>query len=147
VLGECNHSFHMVCGSKSRERASSDQRQHCIFSWLRQEAAQEKCPMCRQRKLAVFPRSDALANASSLQEQEPGSRRHGSGDASHERRHESNLIRPILLPNLRGSRPPRCPCASLGNRTLPLGPRANSQRTRSKVVARNTVSKRRLWIY
>ncbi|KAF1949926.1 RING/U-box [Byssothecium circinans] len=32
LLGECNHSFHM----------------HCIFSWLRQESAQEKCPMCRQ---------------------------------------------------------------------------------------------------
>lgn len=32
LLGECNHSFHM----------------HCIFSWLRQESSQEKCPMCRQ---------------------------------------------------------------------------------------------------
>lgn len=32
LLGECNHSFHM----------------HCIFSWLKQESSQEKCPMCRQ---------------------------------------------------------------------------------------------------
>ena len=23
--------------------------QHCIFSWLKQESSQEKCPMCRQR--------------------------------------------------------------------------------------------------
>ncbi|KAH7402424.1 anaphase-promoting complex subunit 11 [Pyrenochaeta sp. MPI-SDFR-AT-0127] len=37
LLGECNHSFHMAGPSP-----------HCIFSWLKQESSQEKCPMCRQ---------------------------------------------------------------------------------------------------
>ncbi|EOD45540.1 anaphase-promoting complex subunit 11 [Neofusicoccum parvum] len=32
LMGQCNHSFHM----------------HCIEDWLKQEASQEKCPMCRQ---------------------------------------------------------------------------------------------------
>ncbi|KAF2141079.1 uncharacterized protein K452DRAFT_299128 [Aplosporella prunicola CBS 121167] len=32
LMGQCNHSFHM----------------HCIEDWLRQDASQEKCPMCRQ---------------------------------------------------------------------------------------------------
>jgi hypothetical protein len=30
-------------------RAWLTQTQHCIFSWLKQESSQEKCPMCRQR--------------------------------------------------------------------------------------------------
>ncbi|KAH7078526.1 hypothetical protein FB567DRAFT_450486, partial [Paraphoma chrysanthemicola] len=39
---------------------------HCIFSWLKQESSQEKCPMCRQRKsdpsprAAISPRSPLL---------------------------------------------------------------------------------------
>ncbi|KAK8213775.1 anaphase-promoting complex subunit 11 RING-H2 finger-domain-containing protein [Phyllosticta capitalensis] len=36
LMGQCNHSFHM----------------HCIEDWLKQEASQEKCPMCRQRMYA-----------------------------------------------------------------------------------------------
>ncbi|KAF9698976.1 hypothetical protein EKO04_002961 [Ascochyta lentis] len=29
-------------------RRLTDTEQHCIFSWLKQESSQEKCPMCRQ---------------------------------------------------------------------------------------------------
>jgi hypothetical protein len=38
VLGECNHYFHM----------------HCIIAWVRQEASQERCPMCRQGNIQHF---------------------------------------------------------------------------------------------
>jgi hypothetical protein len=36
-----------ICDNGLQRRVNVDQ--HCIFSWLRQESSQEKCPMCRQR--------------------------------------------------------------------------------------------------
>ncbi|KAH9868506.1 hypothetical protein J1614_007578 [Plenodomus biglobosus] len=59
LLGECNHSFHM----------------HCIFSWLKQESSQEKCPMCRQpfkSKSQDAPNTPAAIEGRA-QTQEPGS--------------------------------------------------------------------------
>jgi anaphase-promoting complex subunit 11 len=51
LKGECHHSFHMVLAHlKVSLSIRLTTEKHCIFSWLRQEAAQEKCPMCRQRK-------------------------------------------------------------------------------------------------
>ncbi|KAK4507279.1 hypothetical protein PRZ48_001014 [Zasmidium cellare] len=42
VVGECKHVFHM----------------HCITDWIRSEASQGRCPMCRQ----VFKEKTAHSN-------------------------------------------------------------------------------------
>jgi anaphase-promoting complex subunit 11 len=47
----------------------TDQAQHCIFSWLRQESAQDKCPMCRQR-MTEFKLSEIEAGATGAETQE-----------------------------------------------------------------------------
>ncbi|KAH6620090.1 hypothetical protein C7974DRAFT_435558 [Boeremia exigua] len=36
--------------ARSASFQATSARCHCIFSWLKQESSQEKCPMCRQRK-------------------------------------------------------------------------------------------------
>jgi anaphase-promoting complex subunit 11 len=53
LMGECNHSFHMVCFVllvAFKSASQTNRVKHCIYSWLRQESSQEKCPMCRQRE-------------------------------------------------------------------------------------------------
>jgi len=72
--------------------------QHCIFSWLRQESSQEKCPMCRQREhiFGAFRITCSLTSCCSLQIQE--SRRvrclSRTADASAGTRHQSFVVAP-----------------------------------------------------
>jgi hypothetical protein len=69
-------------------------RQHCIFSWLKQESSQEKCPMCRQREslLVELGRWASLTLWCSFQVEKPG-RACGRGPTNSRTEYQSAIRR------------------------------------------------------
>lgn len=87
------------------------QPQHCIFSWLKQESSQEKCPMCRQRKFFTLESSSTLADLRcSFQVEEPRDTcRHRESGSNPATRYQPNIAPPSIARAASGALEQSCP--------------------------------------